>query len=133
MVIQAEITLEHTSGCAPRVLWLWGTRRDIRRNVASRKVPDLDECVRPLGSIHSTAGCVEACAKGEVRVVGDGTAGILVLIGRVNVAVGGSEITGEGDGGVDDGPGIGVESHDVGGLVVDAFDYVDFAVLSSLV
>lgn len=68
---------------------------------------------------------------GAVRArvgAGDGAAGVLHLPGGLGVAVGCSQVAREAAT-LDAAARAGVECHDVGGLRVDAFHYVDFASL----
>lgn len=100
---------------------------DIPGDARAREEPDIDDSPCPFGSVDAASSIVEAVAIGGVVVTSDGTAGVGRLARSFDVAVGSLDFAAEPEG-LDGAAIAGVEGHLVGGLVVDAFNDVDFAV-----
>lgn len=121
----AEFRDRHAPFARVRV---WGG--DIGGDVGAREMEDLYVGARPYRGVDAAADLVHSLAEGETlgHGVADAAAHVLALACGVDVAVGGFEIAAEArvlDGAV----GGGVEGHFVVGLIVGAFEDVDFAAL----
>jgi hypothetical protein len=100
---------------------------NIARDGRAREPPDTDRLACPLGRVHAAAGVIEPCTVRQRVVRVDAAAGVCGLAGGADVAVACGQ--GASEAGVGDGAAAGgVEGHVVAGLLVDAFDDVDFAV-----
>lgn len=117
-----------------------GAGHDIRGDIPPRVERDGNRTGCPFHSVDATARGVESRASGGVAarlaVVNNGVcfgslnaaAGVLGLVGRVDVAVGGAHCAGEGfGGGVERAACRCVQGHAVGDGVVDGFEEVNFA------
>lgn len=100
---------------------------DIPGDARSGEEPDVDGSACPFSGVDTASSIVEAVAVGGALATSDGTAGVGCLARSFDEAVGSLDIAAEPEG-LDGASIAGVEGHLVGGLVVDAFDDVDFAV-----
>ena len=94
-------------------------------------MPDGDSLIGPFSGIHPPTSTVEPITVGIRRGSLDPAAGIHGLAGGIYGAIAGEQFAREAGVG-DTAPWVssfGVQDHVVFGLVIDAFDYVDFAVV----
>jgi len=106
---------------------IWIPICNIRRRRSPRKKPNIDIRASPLSRNDTATDIVEASAVGLGILILDIAACVGALAYGVYVAVCGAESTGEAAV-VGDGAAVGcVEGHGIVGVVVDAFNYVDFA------
>lgn len=100
----------------------------ISRDRRAREEPDGYRAAGPLRRVHSAAVAVEPVAIGLGGGSADAATSVSRLAGGIDVAVAGRHDAGE-TGIANRAAGAGVQGHAVGGLLVDAFDDVDFAVV----
>jgi len=123
MVINVAIALELRDGRPPgRRIRI--SAREITRNIPTGKEPDIDITTGPLSGIDATADGVETIAVGLLILILNAAASIAALAG-ITIAV--AETAGESAIVGDTAALGGVQGHGVVDVVVDAFDYVDFA------
>lgn len=122
MIINVAIALKLRNGRSPsRRIRI--PARDVTWNGAAGKEPDIDICTGPLCGVDATANGVETTAIGLRILVLDAAASVAALTGiTVTVTEGTGEPAVFGNGAACGG----VQGHGVVGVVVDAFDYVDF-------
>lgn len=120
-------TRKARGGCAPpRRDGLAGA--DVAGDFVRGEEPDVDGGTGPFGGVDAAAGVVEAPAVGLGVFAADAAAAVGGLAAGVDVAV--VCVEGAGEAGVFDGATVGgVQGHLILGLVVYAFDDVDFAIV----
>ncbi len=123
MVVDVAIALELRGGRSP-CRRVWVPARDVTGNITTGKEPDVDIVACPLCSVDAAANGVETTAVG-LRVLVLNTAASVAALSGVAIAVteGAGEPAVVGNGAACGG----VQGHGVVGVVVDAFDDVDFA------
>lgn len=95
-----------------------------------RDIPDLDGLTCPLCSIDTSTVDIEVSTECEIAIVLDRAASILKLIWGIDIAVLRKDLTSEEvlfGCLLDLGSSIGVQSHLVGEIIIDAFDNINLA------
>lgn len=123
VVINVAIALKLRNGRSP-IRRIRIPARNVTRYVTAGKEPDIDICTGPLCGVDTTANGVETTAVGLCILVLNAAASAAALTGITIIVTEGAgkpAVTGN------DAACRGVQSHGVVGVVVDAFDNVDFA------
>lgn len=124
----ARICRELCDWCTPS-RWIWSSTRDVIRDAATSEEPDIDIVTGPLRGVDAATGGVEATAVGFCVLVLYVAASVARLSRGVVPAIGGCELTGEATVAGNGTTFGGVQGHGVVGILIDAFDYVDFALV----
>lgn len=127
--VRVNVTVSSEFGCwSSPGRWVRATTGDVGGNTGVREEPNTDGVAGPLSGIDAATMLVEPVSVRGRASARDSTSSILRLAGSLDVAVASLDVTAKA-GIIDRATRTGVQSHLVGGLVVNTLDDVNFAVV----